>query len=261
MKLQKLRKTILYGWIIALPIVFNWMSPVLIMFSGFMGYINLSMVIFSIWFLSSLFLGRLYCSYACPWGAMQEIYGTNINKPLDKTKKDKRRKIKYVIFLVWISVIIAAISTSAPNLVLNIYFPNEQNSLVSFESEPNGSWIFYFGIQFLIGVLLTAIIGNRGLCNYGCPMSVLGIIGAKIKNKLKYPSLHLEVDTENCIKCKRCNKVCPMSLEVEDMVQNGKMNHTDCILCGSCIEECPKSVIKYAFRWNKPRVEKKPENQ
>jgi NAD-dependent dihydropyrimidine dehydrogenase PreA subunit len=82
-------------------------------------------------------------------------------------------------------------------------------------------------------------------------MAVLGIIGTKIKNTLKYPSFHLESEKENCSKCRKCTKARPMSLNVSEMVQEDSMNHNDCILCGSCLETCPKSTIKFAWKWKK----------
>jgi ferredoxin-type protein NapH len=249
-RLQKFRKTILYLWIVIMPIIFNWMSPVLIIFASFSGVFNLSFLFFSIWFISSLFLGRWYCAYLCPWGAMQEIYGNLINKSLDPKKKSLNRKVKYWIFAIWFGIIIAAlIITNGFVVGFDFYFPNEDQTLVSFDGTVSGNWIFYFGIQLFLAVIFTAFAGNRGFCSYGCPMAVFGVIGSKIKNALHYPSLHLEINPEKCSKCGICSKSCPMSLDVKNMVETKKMVHNDCILCGSCIGHCPNQVIKYAWKW------------
>ena len=74
--------------------------------------------------------------------------------------------------------------------------------------------IFYFGIIGSVVILFTIVGGKRSFCNYACPMGVLGVIGTKIKNLLKYPSLHLEVDIEKCTNCKQCSKACEMGLDV-----------------------------------------------
>ena len=74
------------------------------------------------------------------------------------------------------------------------------------------------------------------------------IIGTKIKNLLKYPSLHLKADSEKCIQCKLCTENCLSSLEVDEMVQKREMKNTECILCGECVDNCPKAVIKYRFK-------------
>ena len=87
--LLKFRKLLMFLWVFALPITFNWMSPVLIIMGGFEGYITMSFVIFSIWFISSLFVGRAYCSYICQWGAAQETLAYVVPKSLDPSKKKR----------------------------------------------------------------------------------------------------------------------------------------------------------------------------
>ncbi len=74
------------------------------------------------------------------------------------------------------------------------------------------------------------------------------IIGNKIRFMLKIPSLKLKADKSKCISCPICSKVCPMNLNVQNMVVFQKMNHTECILCGSCIDNCPKNVILFIYK-------------
>lgn len=254
---QKLRKTLLYLWFMVMPITFNWMSPVLIIVAGFQAVINMSYIIFGLWFLSSLIFGRAYCAFACQWGAIQEIFGYTVPKKLHPTKKAKARAIKYFVFAIWIVfVVLGPILAGGFVNGTNVYFPNladedGRNTLFSFSEYFNGGHIFYFGIQITLAIFFGLLFGCRSFCNYGCPMAVFGIIGTKFKKWLKYPSLHLESNKETCIKCGKCSKACPMSLDVKEMVQNENMMHDDCILCGSCIEQCPKSTISYAWKWPK----------
>ena len=104
-KLLRFRRFLTFLWFLVLPITFNWMSPVLIVMGGFEGYITISFLIFSIWFVSSLFIGRAYCAYGCQWGAAQEILGYAVPKQLDASKKKRRRKIKYFVFIIWIAFV------------------------------------------------------------------------------------------------------------------------------------------------------------
>ena len=84
----------------------------------------------------------------------------------------------------------------------NPYYPSpidDPTAIVSLAGEVVVmQFIFYFGIIGSVAILFTLIGGKRSFCNYACPMGVLGIIGTKIKNTLKYPSLHLEADIEKC---------------------------------------------------------------
>ena len=249
-QLQKFRKLIMYLWMVVMPITFNWMSPVLIIMAGFEATINLSFIIFSIWFISSLFFGRAYCAYACQWGAIQEVLANQIPKPLDANKKNKWRKVKYLVFMIWIPFIFLGPILAGGYIGLDIFYPNpsSEGSLISFDVNI-GQMVFYFGIQILIAVMFTLIGGNRSFCNYGCPMGVFGIIGTKIKILFRYPSLNLKVNNEKCTQCKKCSKTCPMGLDVNEMVEINDMKSNDCILCGSCIDVCRQNVIEYAWKW------------
>ncbi|MFX1575031.1 MAG: 4Fe-4S binding protein [Promethearchaeota archaeon] len=255
LKLFRLRKVIMFLWVIALPITFNWMSPVLIIMAGFEGYINLSFIIFGIWFVSSLFFGRAFCSYACQWGAAQEVMGDVVPKPLDPEKKANRRKIKYIVFVIWIIfIVLGPILAMGYVNGFNPYYPSpvdDPSGLISLSEVVIGQFIFYFGIIASVVILFTLVGGKRSFCNYACPMGVLGIIGTKIKNALKYPSLHLEAESEKCTNCKQCSKACEMGLDVNQLVQSGDMYNADCILCGRCIATCKQDIIRYAWKWDK----------
>jgi len=254
--LLKFRKLLMYLWILVLPITFNWMSPVLIVMGGFEGYITMSFLFFTIWFGSSLFVGRAYCSYICQWGAAQEVLGYTVSKPLDPAKKKNRRKIKYIVFIIWIIFIaLGPIMNMGYIFGFSPFYPTPEDptGIISWNSVAIGQFIFYFGILGSVVILFVLVGGNRSFCNYACPMGVLGIIGTKIKNLLRYPSLHLEADSEKCTQCKQCSRTCVMGLEVHELVESGNMYDTDCILCGSCVATCNQDTIKYAWKWSKKR--------
>jgi ferredoxin-type protein NapH len=150
------------------------------------------------------------------------------------------RNLKYILAIFWVAgaVILAA---GARELVVN---PQYQigSGLPPWTAATYG--FFYAmtsGVFFLVLVL-----GRRGMCNYFCPMSVVFMAITAIKDRLRIPSLHLESDQENCIRCKKCTTVCPMSLPVQTMVETQTMQNPECIVCGNCADTCPKDVIHLA---------------
>ena len=38
-----------------------------------------------------------------------------------------------------------------------------------------------------------------------------------------------------------------MRSDINGMVQQGAMEHSECVLCGTCVDVCPKDVIHYSF--------------
>jgi ferredoxin-type protein NapH len=73
------------------------------------------------------------------------------------------------------------------------------------------------------------------------------IIGRWIRNRFAWPSLRLVADASACAECKKCTSNCPMSLNVNGMVQIKKMEHAECILCGTCVDNCAQKAIRYSF--------------
>jgi len=79
-------------------------------------------------------------------------------------------------------------------------------------------------------------------------MAPFMMTGRKVRNGLNLPALRLTAETGKCINCRKCSRVCSMSLDVNAMVQSGSMENAECILCGKCVDVCPEKVIHYAFK-------------
>ncbi len=69
---QKIRKGLILFSFFLFPAIFYYLSPVLIIQASSQGIINGSFILFSLMFLSSLFLGRAYCGWVCPGVGCEE---------------------------------------------------------------------------------------------------------------------------------------------------------------------------------------------
>lgn len=243
MKRQRVRKLISITSLLLFPITIYYFSPVLILQGAFNGIVSGSAITFGVLLISAIFLGRGFCSYVCPAGALQEV-GFSIN---DKPSKIGRRKyIKYVIWGIWlICIVIGFILNSGIKKIDPIYMTEYGISI----SEPMG-YIIYYGIILLI-ILPALICGKRAFCHYFCWMAPFMVLGIKLRKMLHLPGLHIEAEQEKCMSCKLCSKKCPMSLEVDQMVVQGKCEDSECILCGECIDICPKKVLSYKISYKK----------
>ncbi len=127
------------------------------------------------------------------------------------------RTLKYLFAVLWVggAVVLAA---GAANLVIN--------PLLQLGSGippwPAAAYVVFYAI-ILMAFAIALVLGRRGLCNYFCPMSVVFMTITKLKNLLRIPSLHLEAQPDDCIHCKKCDTVCPMSLSVEKMVESNSI--------------------------------------
>jgi polyferredoxin len=191
-------------------------------------------------FISSLFLGRAYCGWVCPASGIQE----EIMKVNDRKIK-KGNLIKWLIWIHWISfIVVLAIRNGGYNTIDLFY-----QTTYGFSMANIGALFTYLAVLTLI-VLPAFLIGRKSFCHHICWMAPFMILGRKIRNIFRIPSLQLISSSNNCISCHTCTNECPMSLPVEEMVKENKMEKAECILCGTCIDGCKSKAIEYNFGSN-----------
>ena len=52
------------------------------------------------------------------------------------------------------------------------------------------------------------------------------------------------IDADRCIGCGKCDRACPMSLPVQDLLAGGTVADAECIQCAACADVCPKGVLR-----------------
>ena len=164
-----------------------------------------------------LLFGRGWCGYAC-WTAMI------LDLLPYKVPKEKRKKIgfiKYILFFLSL-------------LFVSLLFILKVNDIgkIMFISFIVGNVLYY-----IVGIILAIILkDNRAFCKYICPVAVF------LKPASYFSRLRIKNDKTKCVNCKKCEKVCPMNVE---MTNNSlkRINGTECILCMKCIDECPKDAL------------------
>jgi len=240
-KRQKIRNGIILVSFFLFPAVFYYMSPALIINASAEGTVNGSFIMFGLMFLASLVLGRGYCGWLCPAAGCQEAMF------LARDRRVARGNlIKWLLWVPWIAAIaIFAFKAGGYNKVDFFYQTTHGLSIGNFQS-----LIVYYLVLFLLIVLPGLIVGKRSFCHHLCWMAPFMIIGRSLRNTCGWAAFALTAEPDNCTGCRLCTSRCPMSLEVEDMVKNGKMEHPECILCGTCVDTCKKGAID--FCWARP---------
>jgi ferredoxin-type protein NapH len=238
-KRQRVRKALLLVSFLIFPITLYYFSPVLIIQGAAEGILNGSAVMFGLMFLSSLLVGRLWCGWACPAGALQEFAEPINNK---RTPGGRFNWIKWVIWVPWIVLIVAMAVQAGGYRSLEPLYQIEGGVTVA---QPYWYMIYYIVVAVFLGLAL--IFGRRAGCHTICWMAPFMIIGRWIRNRVRWPSLRLVAEPASCSDCQTCTRNCPMSLDVNGMVQRAQMENGECILCGNCVDGCPKGAIHFSF--------------
>jgi polyferredoxin len=237
---QRIRMGVILFTFLLFPVVMNFLSPYVIIDGALAGIVTGSFILFGGLFISSLFVGRLWCSWACPAAGLQEAaFAVNNHRVRGKLLN----WIKWVIWALWIAVIVLGFVVNGGIVKVDPLYLTESGISVD---APEKYAIYYFVLLMVFG--LSIFLGRRAFCHAGCWMSPFMILGRKLRNLVNTPALRLTAETENCTNCMTCTSHCPMSLDVNAMVQAGNMENAECILCGKCIDHCPENVIHYVFR-------------
>ena len=240
MKRQQIRKIITIVMFVLFPVIYYYFSPYLIIVGASEGIVTGSLLVFAALFASSLVFGRVFCGWICPAGATQELCAMVRKKGF---KNGKKNLIKYAIWAPWITIIalmfFQAGGIRAVDPLYQTYYGISISDVYSL--------VIFVAIAGLIAGLALAA-GKRAACHTICWMAPFMIIGRKIRNATNWPSLQLRADKTKCINCKVCDQKCPMSLQVNNMVQKDSMENSECILCGSCVDNCPKKSHKILLR-------------
>lgn len=236
---QTIRRAIIFFSFLIFPLTINYMSPYIIIDGASQGIVNGSMIVFSLMFIGSLFFGRIWCGWACPAGGLAEAGQFIASKPAPRQRLDW---IKWVVWFIWLGVITATVLSAGGYRTVNFFHLTE--NIISID-RVYGFVIYYVVVlAFLIPSLL---VGRRAGCHTFCWMAPFMIIGRKLRNLFAWPALRLEANASVCKDCKSCTRTCPMSLDVNAMVQQQHMEHSECILCGTCVDNCPTRAIRYSF--------------
>jgi polyferredoxin len=232
---------LLFLSLLLFPITLYYFSPALIIQGAAEGIITASFIVFTLMLLSALFVGRLWCSWACPAGALQE-FGAPINN--QRVPGKRLDWIKWLIWLPWIGLITLMAIRAGGYRAIDPFFQLD-GGLTLLQTDPPWFIVYYIIIALFLG--LAVIVGRRAGCHTICWMAPFMILGRKVRNLFGWPSLRLQANEVACTDCGRCTRECPMSLDVNAMVHTDTMENSECILCGSCVDVCPKDVIHYTF--------------
>lgn len=243
--MRRVRRTILLIMLFAFPMIYVNLSPYVIIDGAAQGIVNASMILFAALTIIAMFFGRIWCGWICPGSGMAEVCEHANPKP---SPNGKYLWIKWVIWVLWMGLIVVLALRSGGFKEVDLLFHNE----TGIPLEEGLDFIIYYGVLTVL-FILPALLGKRAMCKYICWMAPFQIIGKKIGGLLRFPSLALKTNPKVCNHCRRCNKSCPMSIEVEKLIQN--LDDPECILCGNCIESCSKKVISFKLGWKKNKEE------
>jgi len=195
--------------------LFPWQLQLLMLGKLPQANLPLVVVVTSIVILSSLVVGRVFCGYVCPPGALQELaYLAPIKKV--KLPSSITVKVRWVVFLAMVALAVLL----SFNLTKVIGLPDLFQLVVG----P--------GLVIFLAIIMASTVFYRPFCRFVCPFGALSSL-------LSWKSVYGVRRNSNCVECGRCEKVCPPQVLKERA-------GAECYLCGRCLATCHKDALRYS---------------
>lgn len=195
--------------------------------------------------LTGTIMGRFVCGFLCPFGWLQELLNMLTVKELNTKRIKGLRFLKYAV-LVFLVVLLPALfasgsETGTPYFCKYVCPQGIVEGAMPMVAVNKGiraamGTLFSWKLTVLGIILLLSIFIYRPFCKWLCPLGAFYALFNKIA------LLRIRVDSEKCIECGKCIKVCKMDVDVTKTP-----NHSECIRCGRCISRCPQDAVSYCF--------------
>ena len=196
----------------------------------------------------TLFLGRFFCGWICPYGTLHHFVGWLFRNPEQRAVEANRyRKSQAIKYYVLVAILVAAafgtLQIGLLDPICLLYRSFTGSVLPAAETAAPG-WLgearFYQG-AWLIGLLLFGFVAAnlvypRFFCRVLCPLgALLGVFG-------RFAWWRIERDPEKCQGCDRCRLHCEAACD-----PHTQLRKSECFVCFNCIEDCPEGALSFAF--------------
>lgn len=198
----------------------------------------------------TLFLGRIFCNWICPYGIMHHFVGWAFNSRNAKQKieSNRYRRIYAVKYYILIAMLVAALFKSLqvglldPICLLHRSFTasllpalNMPPAVARQVGDPNLhqlGWVVGFIILFLVSMNLVI---PRFFCRVLCPLgALLGVFS-------RFAVWRIERDPNKCTDCDLCLQSCEGASD-----PHTQLRKSECFVCFNCIEDCPHDALSFA---------------
>ncbi|MBN1786111.1 MAG: 4Fe-4S binding protein [Candidatus Methanofastidiosa archaeon] len=165
--------------------------------------------------LGSIFYGKLFCGYLCPFHAYDKALGALFKrlglKRLDSPRLDRLAPLLMIMAFVILSIVF--LKAAAPYTKIRIKLP-----------------VLFLAFFFL--TFFTPRLWHRYVCPFGLIMR-LPALSRPLKPK---------IIGEKCKRCKACEKVCPTNA-ITAGAEELNIDGASCILCYNCEDSCKHGAI------------------
>lgn len=202
----------------------------------------------------SLLLGRVFCGWICPLGAIFDAYGWVLRKLRFKFEGPSPSWFRFKYYLLFAIVIFAVLGGVSPLMgfdpivlltrtaavVINPFILKQNEILWTVGDSPAyyGYFIDVATLALFLGIMAGTTKLSRIWCRTACPLGAY--LALMSRNAI------LRRDTKGCVHCNICSNHCPTGAISFDNAEI--YNESECIKCFACTQECPVDANFFTYK-------------
>ncbi len=216
------------GW---LPIA-GLMNLKYFLTTGSVPSIHPAAMVLLVAFLSiSIIFRKAFCSWLCPIGTISEAVWKFGRKLLKRNWVFPRaidlplRSLKYILLALFFYAVVGMSSDAIAAFLWSPYGLVADVKMLYFFRH-----LSEFAAATLASLLVLSVLFQNFWCRYLCPYGALMGLAALLS------PAKIRRNTERCIDCAQCSRVCPALLRVDTLVT---VHSAECTGCMECVAVCP----------------------
>ena len=197
----------------------------------------------------TLLVGRFFCGFACPLGAIHQATGWLARRGLNwagRVEANRHRRLQAVkYYLLAFFLALAFMGSVQTGLIDPLPLLHRSVNLALLPLADNGLGLlsdgprFYFSAWF-IGIVFLGVVGlnlvlPRFFCRFICPLGALfGLLG-------RFSPWRIGKTSDKCGDCCICEEYCEGACRPSGTIIVG-----ECVMCMNCLDRCPAGRITFA---------------
>ncbi len=211
----------------------------------------------------TLFFGRLFCGWICPFGTLHHFFGnlrSNWKRGQRRLASNRYQRWQSIKYWLLAMVLISALAGAAVPMVLDpLSFLVRSFAVSVFPTLDRLSSVLPYPVDvglravlvgfrppqfqqaFFIGfILLAMLVANLWFTRFWC--RALCPLGALLGLTSRWSILGLQRDRKHCDNCSRCLLHCQGG---DDPIPGAKWRKAECHLCLNCAADCPDGGLRF----------------
>jgi polyferredoxin len=173
--------------------------------------------------------GKSFCGWICPLGSIQQALGWIGQRLWPRAYNRVPRRLESIFqYLKWVVLAWVLVQTARSGRLIFQDWDPYYNLYRIWTDEVAISGYAVAGVTLVLALLIP-----RAFCRYGCPLGAFnGLFNS-------FSFVGIKRDAATCTDCGRCNKVCPVNI---DVCAASTIRSIECTRCLKCVEACPQNA-------------------